>query len=447
MTGAVTLLLCGSACSDGTGEPNGATLFGASVALSGRILAVGAPGPGDNGVHVYYRAEIDASQPWRHRQWLAAPPASAADGFGRALAITRDADAVTVAVGSPGLVVIAVAETPDEPDFVERARLPSEDDSGDSFGHSVALAGDTLAVGAPDAAGGRGAVYLYRHTAGQWLRTAALTGLYSDIGDRFGASVALVGSVIAVGAPDEASAAAGVDGDASDDSAPRSGAAYAFRHDGSDWRIDGYLKASNSDAGDHFGASIAAGPGLIVVGAPREASASMAIDGDQADNSEPGAGAVYAYRHTPGGWQHISYLKPGVPGAFEEFGHSVAVTGSQVAVLHGDYLHLFATDAGVPTSADENADPWAGSWVPAGLFFASFDGTRRYCRTGPGCLAGDSDGLAISGRDLVASDPSAPPAGPDVMPDVTPEDDGIRAVYVYRNESTDWKLDSALIQP
>src|SRR6266480_1485446 len=67
--------------------------------------------------------------------------------------------------------------------------------------------------------------------------------------DNFGYSVALSadGSTLAVGAPGEASAATGVDGNQADTSAARSGAVYIFARHGISWSQEAYIKASNTD--------------------------------------------------------------------------------------------------------------------------------------------------------------------------------------------------------
>ncbi len=96
-----------------------------------------------------------------------------------------------------------------------------------------------------------------------------------------------------VGAKDESSAATGVNGDGSDNSATSAGAAYVFGRSGTVWAQQAYLKASNTDAGDRFGASVAVSGDRVVVGADGEASAATGVNSDQADNNAAGAGAAY----------------------------------------------------------------------------------------------------------------------------------------------------------
>ena len=175
----------------------------------------------------------------------------------------------------------------------------------------MALSGDSLAAGAhgeasnatgidgnqsDDSAASSGAVYVFGRVGSSWSLDAYLKASNTGTGDRFGQSVALAGSTLAVGANGEASSATGVDGDQADDSAANSGAAYLFGRQGSSWSQQGYLKASNTQAGDYFGWSVALSGRTIAVGAYLESSNATGIGGDQADDSAAGSGAVYLFQ-------------------------------------------------------------------------------------------------------------------------------------------------------
>ena len=54
-----------------------------------------------------------------------------------------------------------------------------------------------------------------------------------------------------------------------------------------------YLWASNSDAADRFGRSVAISAGTVLAGAMAEDSNATGIDGDQGNNDASGAGAGY----------------------------------------------------------------------------------------------------------------------------------------------------------
>jgi hypothetical protein len=132
-----------------------------------------------------------------------------------------------------------------------------------------------------------------------------------DTEDEFGWSVALAGDRLAVGAPWEASAAQTINGDESNNDHITTGAAYLYTRqtDGS-WVQDTYLKASNAEAPDNFGWSVALFGALVAVGAPGEASTATGIDGDQQNNDAVGTGAVYLFAESAGSWHQEHYLKP-----------------------------------------------------------------------------------------------------------------------------------------
>jgi hypothetical protein len=64
---------------------------------------------------------------------------------------------------------------------------------------------------------------------------------------------------------------------------------------GGDWSQQAYLKASNTGAGDWFGYSVAVSGDTVVVGAWEEDSNATGVNGNQADNSAPDAGAAYLF--------------------------------------------------------------------------------------------------------------------------------------------------------
>jgi hypothetical protein len=86
-----------------------------------------------------------------------------------------------------------------------------------------------------------------------------------------------------------------VNGNQADNSAAFAGAAYVFVRTGTVWTQQAYLKASNTNSGDFFGAGVAVSGDIVVVGASSEDSAATGIDGNQADNTAVEAGAAYVF--------------------------------------------------------------------------------------------------------------------------------------------------------
>jgi hypothetical protein len=87
-----------------------------------------------------------------------------------------------------------------------------------------------------------------------------------------------------------------VGGDQADNTAGVAGAVYVFVRSGPIWSQQAYVKASNTDANDQFGITVALSGDTLAVGARFEDSAATGVGGDQADNTAPNAGAIYVYR-------------------------------------------------------------------------------------------------------------------------------------------------------
>ena len=142
-----------------------------------------------------------------------------------------------------------------------------------------------------------------------------------------------------VGAYGEDSNATGVNGNQTSNSATDSGAAYVFVRDGTNWIQQAYLKASNTEAGDEFGFSVAISGDTLVVGAQSEASNATGVNGNQSDNSAFHAGAAYVFVRNGTNWSQQAYLKASNPDGLDPrvedgdtFGTSVAILGDTVVV-------------------------------------------------------------------------------------------------------------------
>ncbi len=144
--------------------------------------------------------------------------------------------------------------------------------------------------------------------------------------DSFGFAVSLSSddSTLAVGAPRESSAATGVNGDQTDDSAPHSGAVYLFFRDSGLWQQQAYIKASNAGQGDSFGSAIglSADGNTLAVGAPAE------------DSGLIDAGAVYTFVRSSNVWQEQAFIQASNRGFRDGFGSFVSLSadGNTLAV-------------------------------------------------------------------------------------------------------------------
>lgn len=207
--------------------------------------------------------------------------------------------------------------------------------SADHFGQAMALSADggTLAIAAPDENGiaaNSGAVYVFARTGASWTQQAYLKASNAEKDDRFGAALSLSadGNLLVIGAPAEDSAATGVDGDASDNSASNAGAAYVFLRNGTNWSQQSYLKASNAAAGDAFGsaASLSADGTTLALGAPSEDGGSAGIGGDETSDAASNAGAAYVFSRTGVSWIQQAYVKASNPDSGDHFGTSLALS-------------------------------------------------------------------------------------------------------------------------
>lgn len=214
-----------------------------------------------------------------------------------------------------------------------------------NFGNSIAVSGNTMVVGSSSestTAAYSGAAYVFTRTGATWSQQTMLKASNARPGNNgfgtlFGASVAIAGNTVAVGSTFESSASKGVNGDQDDASADRAGAVYVFTRAGTAWSQQAYVKASNARAGSQFGSSVALVGDSLAVGSWLESSSAKLLNGDQADASMDEAGSAYLFRRTGTTWAQRAYVKaPNTrPSAF--FGFSVALSAASLVVgSHGE---------------------------------------------------------------------------------------------------------------
>jgi ketosteroid isomerase-like protein len=290
-------------------------------------------------------------------------------------------------------------------------------DASDLFGFSVAVSGDTLAVGAvgeggadnsqPDA----GAVYVFsRDNNGVWRQQDFIRAFNGDARDQFGFSVALSGDTLVVGAVGEG----GADNRKSD-----AGAVYVYiRDDNGEWRQQGFLRAFNADAGDLFGGAVALSGDILAVGAAGEGGA---------DNRTPDAGVVYVFtRDDSGEWRQQDLLRSFNTDTRDQFGFSIALSENTLAIgaVGEGSADNSKPDAGAVYvfSRDNN-----GGWRQQG-FLRAFNADAGDLFGGAVALSGDT--LAVGAIGKNSDDNSKPDAG---------------AVYVFsRDDNGEWRQQAFL---
>jgi uncharacterized membrane protein len=323
--------------------------------------------------------------------------------------------------------------------------------TGDNFGRSVAIAGDTVVIGATgessSAAGvngnqsdnglpNSGAAYVFVRTGTNWSQQAYLKASNPGGGDRFGWSVAVAGDTVVVGAFRESSGATGINGDQTDDSANGAGAAYVFVRAGTNWSQQAYLKASNTDAADQFGNSVAISGETILVGANGESSSSTGVNGNQNDNSAGVAGAAYVFVREGTNWSQQAYLKASNAGPGDFFGYSLALDGD-TAVVGAWREESSAT--GVNGDQSDNNSPQSGAayiFVRSGTNWVQ----QAYLKAS-NTEASDNFGwaVAVSGNTVVVGAPfeDSSATGVNGASNEMPADDS-GAGYVFVRNGTNW---------
>jgi cysteine-rich repeat protein len=403
--------------------------------------------------------------------YLKASNTGYADQFGWSIALS--ADGSTLAVGTSGEDSAATGIDGDQASeaaqesgavyvFVRRGSTwvqqayvkASNTGPFDHFGRSVALSADgsMLAVGASgessaatgvggneadNAAPYSGAVYVFTRSGGTWRQAAYVKASNTGGNDRFGESVALSadGSILAVGAFVEDSAATGVGGDQADNSADGSGAVYVFARSGGTWSQQAYVKASNTAVRDVFGISLAlSGDGAtLAVGAVGEDSAATGINGDQADNSANGSGAAYVFARSGTTWSQQAYVKASNTGIADQFGRGVALSADGLTLVVGAISEASAA-TGVGGNQADNAAPQSGAayvfvrsgttWSQASYVKASNTGSGDFFGI-EAALSGDGGFLAVA---AIREDSEATGIGGDQASNATAD---AGAVYVF----------------
>ena len=211
-----------------------------------------------------------------------------------------------------------------------------------------------------------GAVYVFVRAGGRWTQQAYLKASNTQSSDRFGIAVAVSGdgSTVAVGATLEDSAARGINGNQADNSAESAGAVYVFARSGSTWAQQAYVKASNADAGDQFGWSVALSHdgSTLAVGAQSEGSATMGINGQEDGNAAADAGAAYVFTRRGSTWMQQAYVKPSNAQAGDRFGFSIALSGDGNTLAAGSYDED-GSGKGVNAASDEMAANSGAAYV------------------------------------------------------------------------------------
>jgi hypothetical protein len=287
--------------------------FGSSVAISGTTAMVGARGHAARAGRVYVFTETAGH--WHQVAELKGSDTVAGDGFG-SVAISG----TTAIVGAPGYFrpnragrAYVFTETAGHWHQVAELKGSFPTPSRyDYFGSSVAISGSTAIVGSPGYSEGAGSAYVFAETAGAWRQVAWLaasrTVFRSD--SSFGQAVAISGSTALVGAPGDRT---------------RADRAYVFTETKGVWHQVGWLKGSDTLAGDLCGSSVTMSGTTATVGAPRHAV----------------GGRTYVFRETADSWKQVGELKASDTFPGDSLGGSASISGSIAIVGANGRAYVF----------------------------------------------------------------------------------------------------------
>lgn len=326
--------------------------FGATVAVDGDLMVVGAPhhSTQKGKAYVFARDEGGADA-WGQVAELTPSRNNNLANFGQAVAIDGD----TVVVGAPreygagartGEVFVFARNEGGADAWGEVASLAGSDVAdSDFFGRALALEGDTLVVGASgkdDNGSDSGAVYIFERDSGTWSETVKLAPDDTGLNDQFGKHVALDGDTLVVAADDDTA------------SGENDGAVYIFgRNEGGLdlWGDVAKLSAPATASNPDFGDAVAIASDYLVVGA------------DAAEGGVAESGAAYVYGRDEGGadnWGLVSTLAGSEGAADDAFGRTVALSADAL-LIGAERADARGEDSGAVYLFELNAGQWVES--------------------------------------------------------------------------------------
>jgi len=183
----------------------------------------------------------------------------------------------------------------------------------DGFGATTAVEGDTIVVGAGGHNGGAGAAYVFVRSAGVWSLEQELQPSDAASGMWFGSTgVAVSGEVVVVGSRWPAE--------------PTSARAYVFRRAGGAWHQEGVLEIPSPPPHRLPGMRAAVSGDTVAI---------SAVVDDHGGHEY--AGAVHVFVHGGSGWQLQQTLTAGDAVDQQELGWSLDLEGDTIiAGAHGD---------------------------------------------------------------------------------------------------------------
>ena len=295
--------------------------FGGSIAMSGSLVAIGAPqdDSGTRNAGSVYVYNLSSGTPTVPVFNLKNPSPATDDSFGWSVAMSGSkvvvgvfGDDIGAAFDAGSAYVFDLSSgTPTVPVAMLSSPVP---DAGANFGNSVAMSGSLVVVGAYDydaATPLEGRAYVFDlNSATPTVPVITLSKPSPLSGDKFGSSVAISGTRVVVGAYLD------------DTGATDGGSAYVYDLTSGTPAVPvAMLNNPDPSVNDLFGHSVAIAGTRIVVGAPF----------DDAGASDAGSAYVYDLTSATPSVPVVTLYNPG-PALGDNFGWSVAIAGAQVVV-------------------------------------------------------------------------------------------------------------------
>jgi hypothetical protein len=288
-------------------DPLSDVCFGETLDLDGDTLAVGVPcAEGGAGTVLIFSRDRTLGV-WTRTATLR-PGGAEAAGFGKSLALRTNRLAVGApyaALGAGAVHVYVRSPHGLAPDAVLTA---ADAAPGDHLGRALALAGEVLVATAPDrpapdALSATGRLHVFERTASGWIASATLSPAATGPGEGSGEAVAAAGGVVAVAGDKWVSHSV-----------------HLFELGAGGW-VESDVEAEQRGLPDcGYAHALAMDGGLLAIGMPTLAGPA----------GEYRAGAVRLFRRGTAGWARVGEISTGLAG--DKAGHAVDLSGGLLAV-------------------------------------------------------------------------------------------------------------------
>ena len=320
--------------------------FGSGAAIDGDTLIVGASaedagGTNAGAVYVFTRSGTT----WSQQAKLTASDSDSNHFFGSKCAISgdtiivgvqnHDGDSSTQLNGGAVYIFTRSGTT-----WSQQAKFHNNGNgTGDRFGNSVDIDGDTAIIGAwrhsgPFNSSDHGSAYVFTRSGTTWSQSKYLTASDAENDNYFGKTVRISGGTIAIYAQ------------MANNTDTSAGAVYVFTGSGSNWTQQQKLVASDADDWDYFGLGLGIDGDTIIAGAYAE------------DTGGSDAGAAYVFTRSGTTWSQQYRIVASDIQAGDKFGLKVDISGD-VAIVAAQEEDTGGSNAGAAYIFTRSGTTWS----------------------------------------------------------------------------------------